>query len=152
MAAIDLATNHLAMESPLLARVKSVQGLAQAGGAYEFDSLLREGGDLPAAFVLYAGDEAGDVPGEFVQAWQVVLVAKPRLGDGDTSLDALGKLVSKLIEALFGSAWQPADNAQPPVRVFDSTEPVIYADGQVHVIFSLRVVLTKALTQNNRWS
>lgn len=152
MASLDLATNHLALEPVLLAKMKTVSGLAQTGGAYEFDTLLRQGGELPAAFALYGGDEETGIAGEFAQLWQVVIVAKPKLDEDSSSLSTLGRLISKFIEVLFGASWKPADNAQVPVRLYDSTEPVIYADGQVHVPISMRVVLRKARTQNDRWN
>lgn len=152
MAALDLANNHLALEPVIIARLKTVRDLQAVGGAYEFDSMLSAGEPAPAAFVLYGGDEAETIPGQFAQIWQVVLVGRASLDEDKCSLTALGKLQAKIIECLFGAAWQPADNAMPPARVYDGSDPVIYADGLVHLIFNLRVVLTMALTQNNRWT
>jgi hypothetical protein len=144
MAALDFTANHLALEPVLIDRIATqVPGLEEVGGAGRFDQQMLDGEPTPSAYVLYAGDQSGSFTGKYVQAWQVVLVARPTLASD--SLASAGALLSKIATALFFTGWNPADNAKNPQRQYGVADPVIHAGGLVYITLSFTIELTKPI-------
>lgn len=139
MATVDLSTNFLAMESEFIDRLKSVSGLEERGGAYEFDLMQSNGSPVPSAYVLYGGHATGDKRDDarvIEQMWQVVLTARPEQSSKEGSLANAGVLLSRLINAFEG--WKPT-GCLVPLEDASTDEPVvIYANGLVQFVQTYR--------------
>lgn len=134
--AIDLAVNHLGLETALIDRLKAqVSGLAEVGGAYEYDLAARpQPGDeatLPAAYVLFDGTapvENGSLPAmQAEQGWRVLLFVRPDPPSKTDSAQKAGPLLARILAALQG--WRPEGRHDP--LLLDGVEMAISAAGIV---------------------
>ena len=140
---INLATNHLALEPILIARLATVTGLSETGGAFEYEAMRRTGKPAPAAYVLYGGtatvstpNGGHQVPRIIDQVWSIALVCKPAPAVDGSSLHAAGALLAATMAAFEG--YKPAGLIDPLEDVSTDDAPVIYANGLVLFILNYR--------------
>lgn len=149
--ALDLAANHLGLETALIERLRAqVRALAEVGGAWEYDLAAHaqpgEDGAFPAAYVFYDGSApaaaAGNLPAvQYEQTWIVVLRHRPDPPAKTDSLQKSGPILSQTLAALVN--WRP-EGRHDPLRL-EGVAAAVYAGGLTEFEINLTATLPMAL-------
>lgn len=149
--ALDLAANHLGLETALIDRLRAqINDLAEVGGAWEYDLAAHaqpgEEGAFPAAYVFYdatvPAPSAGNLPAvQYLQTWIVVLRHRPDPPAKTDSLQKSGPLLARALAAL--QHWRP--EGRYAFLNLESVAATAYAGGLVEFEITLTATLPMAL-------
>lgn len=140
MAALDFASNHLALEPVLIAHLRaSVPTLHEVGGPAEFDRILLDIDEAnpavyPVAYCRYAGPDAGQPVGSghaarrVDQVWHVFIIAQTDLSAVDTTHAHPGEVLADVLSAM--KTFRP-DGVIRVAEVPPGNDAVIYGVGEV---------------------
>jgi len=121
-----MADNYLFLEELLIKRINDqVQGLKFVGSAPDIDAVKQQRQKVPAAYVIYLGDDivsdvthqgGNRVVQKLVQNWAIVLTVNQAdsMANGAAARRQTGELLGSLIKKLTG--WAPVEGVTPLKR------------------------------------
>ena len=105
----DIQTNFLALEEPLIERVRvRVPALVRIGAGGDLQSANAVRGKMPAAFILWRGNQVQPSRGgesvaqTLYQIWSIILLITLATVDGGAARRVAGELISQVDAALHG--------------------------------------------------